>query len=165
MDLLPYLVRFHEQLLDAADAGGDDARAVAQRLTGPLESSARLMLLDALSRATDEISHELAPGSVDLRLRGLDPEFVVTLTAEAPLTAAEPPVTSERDHEAAGTSRMTLRLPEHLKTRVETAASQEGASVNTWLVRAVSTALDTGSGRRGPRSMPGEQTFRGWTRS
>ena len=36
------------------------------------------MLLDALSAAADEITRELAPGSVELRLRAGEPDFVVT---------------------------------------------------------------------------------------
>ena len=66
------------ELAVAADAGGEDARALAERLTAPLESAIRLMLLDALSGAADEITRELAPGSVELRLRAGEPEFVVT---------------------------------------------------------------------------------------
>lgn len=58
---------------------GDEARALAERLTAPLESAARLTMLNVLSAATDEITRELAPGSVDVRLRGLDPDFLVTL--------------------------------------------------------------------------------------
>ena len=36
------------------------------------------MLLDALSSAADEITRELAPGSVEVRLRGREPQFAVT---------------------------------------------------------------------------------------
>ncbi len=62
----------------AAEAGGDEARALAERLITPLDSATRLVLLEALSDAASEITQELAPGSVDLRLRGREPEFVVT---------------------------------------------------------------------------------------
>jgi hypothetical protein len=48
----------------AAEAGGKDARALAERLTGPLESAVRLALLDALSAAADEITRDLAPRPV-----------------------------------------------------------------------------------------------------
>ena len=78
MDLTPYVENLRRELAVAADAGGEDARALAERLTAPLESAIRLMLLDALSAAADEITRELAPGSVELRLRGGEPEFVVT---------------------------------------------------------------------------------------
>jgi len=176
MNLLPYIERLHEQLLVAADAGGDDARALAERMTAPLESAARLMLLDALSGAAAEITVELAPGSVDLRLRGVDPEFVVTtpIADAAPATehavldaAAAPSIlfpVSPSEAEEGSTSRTTLRLPDHLKSRAEAAAARDGLSVNTWLVRAVSAALD-GPERRPSRPATGEQNFTGWTRS
>src|SRR5213594_4329571 len=78
MDLTPYVANLRQALAVAADAGGPEARALAERLTVSLESATRLVLLDALSMAADEITRELAPGSVDVRLRGLDPQFVVT---------------------------------------------------------------------------------------
>src|SRR3954452_15079836 len=86
MDLSPYVENLRRELAVAADAGGDEARALAERLTAPLDSATRLMLLDALSAAADDITRELAPGSVELRLRGGEPRFVVT-----PAPADEPP--------------------------------------------------------------------------
>ena len=88
MDLSPYVENLRRELAVAADAGGEDARALADRLTAPLESAVRLMLLDALSAAADDITRELAPGSVELRLRAGEPDFVVT--PAAPPRAAEP---------------------------------------------------------------------------
>jgi hypothetical protein len=52
---------------------------VIERLTVSMESAIRLALLEALSAAAGEITTEMAPGSVQVRLRGRDPEFVVTL--------------------------------------------------------------------------------------
>src|ERR1035437_631450 len=76
MDLTPYVDRLGEELAAIADAVGEDVRAAAARLTPALGSAMRLTLLAALSAATDEITLDLAPGSVDLRLRGGDPQFV-----------------------------------------------------------------------------------------
>src|SRR5512144_1757013 len=87
MELTPCVETLRRDLAVAAEAGGDDARALAERLTAPLESAIRLMLLDALSAAADEITRELAPGSVELRLRAGEPDFVVT---PAPAEPAEP---------------------------------------------------------------------------
>src|SRR3954468_20315633 len=78
MELTSYVETLRRDLAVAAEAGGEDARALAERLTAPLEASIRLMLLDALSAAADDITRELAPGSVELRLRGGEPEFVVS---------------------------------------------------------------------------------------
>ena len=47
MDLTPHVDQIRRQLAVAADAGGEDARALAERLTAPLESAIRLTLLDA----------------------------------------------------------------------------------------------------------------------
>src|SRR6476469_4709420 len=94
MDLTQYVEKLRRDLAVAADAGGEDARALAERLTAPLESAIRLTLLEALSAAADEITRDLAPGSVEVRLRGREPGFVVTPPpAEQPFeeTAAPPP--------------------------------------------------------------------------
>ncbi|MDQ3406278.1 MAG: hypothetical protein M3548_23270, partial [Actinomycetota bacterium] len=94
MDLTPYVDNLRHELAVAADAGGADAKALAERLTAPLESAARLTLLNALSAAADEITRDLAPGSVDVRLHGIDPSFVVTLppTERSFDTPSAPPV-------------------------------------------------------------------------
>src|SRR6478672_11998311 len=95
MDLTPYVSNLRHELAVAADAGGDDARELAERLTAPLESATRLTLLTVLSAAMDEITRELAPGSVDVRLRGLDPAFVVTLPPTGGSAPVEPAVPVE----------------------------------------------------------------------
>jgi HicB family len=167
MDLTPYVENLRCALAVAADAGGDDARALADRLTAPLEPAVRLMLLDALSAAADEITRELAPGSVELRLRGGGPDFAVTPApvdepSESP-TAAPPPVSPDGDDGA--TARINLRLPEQLKAGIEQAASRERLSVNAWVVRVAAAAL--GHGNRGPAARPRGghgQTFTGWVR-
>ena len=173
MNLAQYIDDLHEQLMVAADAGGDDSRLLAERLTGPLESATRLILLDALAAAANEITRDLAPGSVEVRLRGRDPEFVVTPAAVndslEDVTDSEPRrigTTVEAETDEGNTARMTLRLPEQLKSRIEQAAGGESLSVNAWLVRAVADALDPGdrdrrSARRGP---PGGQRYTGWAR-
>jgi len=177
MELTPYVEELRRQLATAAAAGGDEARAVADRLTAPLDAAVRLVLLDALSAATGEISAELAPGSVDVRLRAGVPEFVVTAVAgdvaaarehdapEPPSAPAPPPAPAEAD--AGGSTRTTLRLPEHLKSQAEAAAARDGVSVNTWLVRAVAAALEQSTGRPAPQGRPaprGSGRVTGWVR-
>src|SRR3954471_4517833 len=127
MDLTQYVENLRRELAVAADAGGDDARALAERLTAPLESAIRLMLLDALSAAADEITSELAPGSVELRLRSGDPEFVVTpaVADEAAAGADQGPPPPLADADDAATARINVRLPEPLKARIEQAAARE----------------------------------------
>jgi hypothetical protein len=171
MDLRPYVDNLRSEFAVAAEAGGAEARSLAERLFVQLEAATRLMLLEALSAATDEITRELAPGSVHVRLRGREPAFVVTPansvladTADAgPATMRPAPAPPEGDD--GGTSRINLRLPDHLKTSAEEAAVRAGLSVNAWLVRAVATTLESGdrdhrSARRG-ESASGHY-FTGW---
>ncbi|MCV2462049.1 hypothetical protein OEB94_22520 [Streptomyces sp. ICN988] len=172
MDLTPYVDTLRRELAVAAEAGGDEARELAERLIAPLESATRLTMLNVLSAAMDEITRELAPGSVDVRLRGLEPDFVVTPPPTGGGGAAEPAAPVETlkapapaDADEGGTARVNLRLPAHLKTRAEEAASREGLSVNAWLVRAVSAAVDGGGApRTTERARNVGQSFTGWVR-
>lgn len=171
MDLTRYVNELRQQLEIAADAGGEEARQLAERLTAPLDAASRLVLLEALSDAAGEITRELAPGSVEVRLRGRDPEFVVTQAAHPAFeavaaAAATPPhtATAVADTDEGSTSRTTLRLPDHLKVRVEEAAARDGISVNAWLVRAVTGALEPASPRAPLREIRGGERFTGWVR-
>jgi hypothetical protein len=170
MDLAPYVSKLSADLAVAAEAGGEDARALAERLTAPLDSAVRLTLLEALSSAADEITRDLAPGSVEVRLRGREPTFVVTppptddffADTIPSVPAAAPPVA---DGDDGAMARINLRLPEQLKARIEEAAAREKVSANVWLVRAVAAALDSTSARSS--ASPGQfgrQQFTGWVR-
>ena len=157
MDMTPHVEKVRGELLLAAAAGGEDARALAERLIAPLDSALTLMLLNALSAAADEITRELAPGSVELRLRSGEPEFVVTpAPADEPGQAAPAPETTDE----AATARINLRLPEQLKAGIEQAANRERLSVNSWLVRAAAAAL---SGERPSGGRFGD-AYKGWAR-
>lgn len=166
MILATYVNSLREQLAVAADAGGDEARELAARLTAPLESATRLVLLEALSAAADEITRELAPGSVDVRLRAGEPEFVVTpAPSESAYGTGETrqPIGDAPDVEDGGTARLNLRMPEHLKQRIEAAAGAEGLSLNAWLIRAAHAAIENPAGWSG-RSSSGGDRFTGWVR-
>ena len=149
----------------AAEAGGDEARALAERLITPLDSATRLVLLETLSEAASEITQELAPGSVEVRLRGRDPEFVVTQPpAELSFEEARGIETTSAysgEIDESGASRTTLRLPDHVKARVDEAAGRDGLSVNAWLVRAVVAALEPGARDRRRSPSVGQQ-YTGW---
>jgi hypothetical protein len=175
IELETYVNKLSEQLAVAASAGGEEALALAQRLTAALESAARLTLLDALSAAAAEITSELAPGSVELRLRGSEPEFVVTAPpAEAAgeqHDSQEPTGGWAMSAGAAaagkgGIARINLRLPDQLKSQVEQSADREGLSINAWLVRAVAAAVDRGQpgGQREQRTARSGQRYTGWGR-
>jgi hypothetical protein len=110
-----------------------------------------------LSAAAGEVTRELAPGSVELRLRGREPSFVVTTPATRPAEPDPAPLVSPEG----ATARINFRLGEHLKSRIEDAAGEAGLSVNAWLGRAATAALE--SGERRPQRRVG-QRFTGWVR-
>jgi len=172
MDLNPYVAALGRELLTAVETGGDEGAAVIERLTVSMESAIRLAMLEALSAAADEITGEMAPGSVQVRLRGRDPEFLVSLPRAEPApreTVERAPLPADdavSAFEDGATTRINVRLPEQLKSAVEEAAGKEGRSVNAWLVRAASAALratehDHAADRRGK---PGAQRYTGWVR-
>jgi hypothetical protein len=162
MDLQPYVDAVRHELNVAAAAGGAEAQALADRLGAPLESAIRLALLEALSAAVEEITSELAPRSVEVRLRGRDPEFVVSAPLDEP--SAQQPL-GQFDvafgDDDGGTWRITLRLPQSLRAAVEAATRHDGSSLNAWLVRAVSAAVQSKAGRVTPGN-PRQVT--GWVR-
>jgi hypothetical protein len=175
MDLTPYVDRLGEELAAIADAVGEDVRAAAARLTPALGSAMRLTLLAALSAATDEITLDLAPGSVDLRLRGGDPQFVVILPDASSMEVDDEPddvaplggETQGPRHltaEGGPTSRINLRISAQLRARIEEAAGHEGLSANAWLVRAAAAALEANNrkGRGAQRALPTRRKYVGW---
>lgn len=183
MEMRPYVDNLCRELMVAAEAGGEDARVLVERLIGPLESAIRLTLLSVLSTAAEEITRDLAPQSVEVRLRGLDPSFVVMPplagesfedTAEGgfgdapdgvvPCAAGPWPPGPPNGDEGGAAARVNFRLSGQLKAQVEEAAGREGLSVNAWLVRAVTATLRP-DGRRPERRAPrSEQRYTGWVR-
>ena len=164
MDLALHVDSLRRHLTVAAEAGGEGARAVAERLAVPMEAAIRLALQEAVAAAAEEISCELAAGSVEVRLRGRDLEFVVTpQTTAGDQGGEEPPPPPVLDPDEAAVARINLRLPDQLKSRVEQAAGRDGLSVNSWLVRAAAAALERAApdGRREVRT---PQRFTGWAR-
>lgn len=166
MNLSNHVETLRQQFAIAADmVDSEETREVVARIAAGLEAATRLMLLEAISAAADEITRELAPGAVDVRLRGSEPEFVVTLPPDASGRAEDTAVAGllGARGEEGGTSRLNLRLPESLKDRIEEAARGDGLSLNSWLVRAAAVALE---GHRGHIAGPaaGSQRFTGWVR-
>jgi hypothetical protein len=147
MDITPYVEGLRHDLAAAAEAGGPEATGAAERLSLALDPAVRLALMDALSQAAAEITAELPVGSVDVRLKGREPQFVVdvpTLPApaapEAP-AAPTPPASEEAEEDEDGAvARITLRIPESVKAKAEELAARSGHSLNSWLVNVVRAA-------------------------
>ena len=169
MNLNPYVEDVRRHLLLAAEAGGEEARAVAERLVAPLEAALLLNLQHALSAAAEEITMELAPGSVRMCLRGRDPEFVVAPPPGEPVAESgpDPAVASIPIEDDDGALwRVNVRMPDRLKPSIERAARQEGLSVNAWLVRAAAAAAGRSESERGHerRAPQASQRHTGWVR-
>jgi hypothetical protein len=177
MDIGPYIENIHTQLDATAQTGGKEARELARRLAQPLDAAIRLAIQDVLAAAAEEITVELAPGSVELRIRGREPQFVVT-TPPAELVVQQEADGQDEDlgdwvsSRPAGEgdegtiSRINVRMPESLKAGIEHAAEREGLSINAWLVRAAAARLERSVGTRGRerRAPHGAQRYSGWAR-
>jgi hypothetical protein len=146
MDITPYVESLRHDLAAAAEAGGPEAKQAAERLALALDPAVRLALMDALSQAAAEITAELPTGSIDVRLRGREPEFVVdvpTMPMPAPAAPTPPSPPSPEDAEDAedgALARITLRIPESVKYKAEELATKGGHSLNSWIVNVVRSA-------------------------
>jgi hypothetical protein len=159
MDLSDYVDALRSALTTAAAAGGEQARETAWLLADTMEPAVRLAVIDALSAMAAEVTAALEGSLVDIRVRGRDPEVVVVQAEEHHPAEEPPPEGDEPDGDDGSVARISLRLPDHLKTRAEAAAAAAGLSLNAWLVRAVALGLRGPAGSaptgRGPRRYSG----------
>ena len=141
MDITPYVESLRQDLAAAAAAGGPEAQAAAERLSLALEPAMRLALMDALSQAAAEITSELAVGSVDVRLRGREPQFVVDVpSTPVPVEPPAAPALSGTPDDDGDVARITLRIPEAVKYKAEELATKGGHSLNAWIVNVLRAA-------------------------
>jgi HicB family len=142
MQMANHIRAIQSDLAAAAALGGDAAAEAGRRLSETLESSLHLRLLDILTEAALALSEALPDGHVEVRLAGREPELVYVRDVDE----SEPAQAAGEELSA----RITLRLPEGLKSRIEAASDVEGVSTNAWIVRALARALD-GRGQRSIR--------------
>src|SRR5215217_5611014 len=164
MNLSPYLEGVRTGVQNAAALADENTQQVAYKLGTAVESATRLALISALSDAAGVISAELAPSSVELRMSGDDPEFVVTVSSPSSEPALllpgggsgeDVPADLGEPDEDEPLSRISLRLPASVKARVDEQAAKDGISTNAWLVRAVMDALtDRRAGTTWPEPPP-----------
>jgi hypothetical protein len=133
MQIDGYVQALRDDLVRVAAVGDESTARAAELLAVALESSLGRRLQEALGEAALELSSQLDNGRIEVRIAGGDPELVLVRDDGAP---AEPPA------DEAFTARITLRLPESLKARLEAAATREGVSVNTWLVHVLAHAAE-----------------------
>ncbi len=146
MDITPYVDSLRRDLVSAAEGAGPELQQAAERLAFALDPAARLALMEAISQAASEITAEMPDGGVDVRLDGRDLDFVVHAPQAVPAPPLPPPPpTAPEPEDDGGVSRITLRLPESVKTKAEDAAASAGQSLNTWLVNIVRAATRDGA--------------------
>jgi hypothetical protein len=160
LDLTEYVDALRAHLTAAAATGTEQTRETARLLSDTMEPAVRLAVTDALAAMAAEVTAAWDGGLVDIRLRGRDPEVVVVHADEPAPPPPKEPAAAEDD---GSTARISLRLPDSLKTRAEEAAAASGVSLNAWLVRAVAAGLREPT--EPPRSGRGPRRYSGFARS
>lgn len=122
------------------DLGDDTVAEVAERIADVLGRSVPGRVLDLLSDAAAELTATLPEGRVDIRVAGDDVDM--TYVADEPMAAGD---VGGDDLSA----RITLRLGEGLKSRLEAAASSDGVSVNTFILRTLERGTSSNRSRGG----------------
>jgi hypothetical protein len=145
MDIDGHIDALRADLGATAGLGDDATMRIAEQLSRALAPAFRLRLQDMLAEAALELNDQLPSGHVELRLSGND----------VGLAYAEADRGSDVVADEAQAARVTLRLPEHLKARAESAAAGDGVSLNTWLVRSIARALDHGRTARPGQRLTG----------
>ena len=140
-----------EDLVRFAALGDENTSRAAELLSVAIESSLGRRIQDALAEAALELNDQLESSHVEFRVAGHDLQLVLVREDG---TVPEPA-------DEAFSARITLRLPESLKQRVESAAVREGASVNTWLVQALQRAVES----RRPSSSGSRNRLTGYGRN
>ena len=140
MNIDTYIEKLRESLRAAAELGGDEAKQAADRVGVALAPAARLAIMEAVTQAAAEISSELPSGSVGVRLEGEGLQFDFHHGAES---YPQPPAAPADDEDDSLTARVTLRIPESVKARVEECATTAGVSLNSWITTVLREASTT----------------------
>jgi hypothetical protein len=138
MNVAAYVEALQQDLANVAGIGDEHVAEAARRIAAALESSLRLRLTDALGEAAAELTNQLPNGHIEVRLTGGDPELVYVEEQGAPMPSPDDSLSA----------RVTLRLPETLKSIIDAAAQDAGVSANTWLLQQISKSANPQ--RRGP---------------
>lgn len=144
MELSSYVEGLRRKLASLTRFAPEEVAKLAEQLADALDSSVRLTLLEVLSAAAAQITEQLDNTVIDVRLSGGEPEFVITTVQMEP---EEPAAGTGQEPSAdeAGIARITLRLSEALKGKIEAQAAAAGQSVNSWLAHAAIRALEARS--------------------
>ena len=145
MNVAAYVEALQQDLANVAGVGDEAIAEAARRIAAALESALRLRLMDALGEAAAELTNQLPDGHVEVRVAAGEPELVYVADPGAPTPTGLEDLTA----------RITLRLPETLKTIVDAAAQEAGVSANTWLLQQITRSADPKRRQPGGRRMTG----------
>jgi hypothetical protein len=155
MQIDGHIQALREDLVRVASLGDESTTRAAELLSVALEASVARRLQDVLAEAALELNAQLDAAHVEVRIAGRDPELVLV---------HEDGTVSEAVDEAFS-ARITLRLPESLKQRIEAAATRDGTSANTWLVQALQRSVEANRPVSGAREYGGRNRLTGYGRS
>lgn len=166
MNLDPYLASVLADLDRATALADEPTRQVAAKVATAVEPALRLALVHALSDAAANVTSELTDAAVVVRMEGRDPVLSVHRTEAAPPVAPQPvaPPASEPpvDTDDGETARVTVRLPQSLKTRIDRLAVEADLSLNTWIVQALRRATTSGVGGPDASTTQSARRVTGW---
>jgi len=145
MKMSSFIERCAQDLRSLGKLGGPDLESAVERLLPSLEPILRTRLLDALSEVAKDVTENLPGGTLEARLDGEEITFAFLPETEAP-----------RETPTDLNARITLRLPDDLKSRIEQAATREGVSLNSWLLKASERGSYSVTFSPGKRQMKGK---------
>ena len=160
MEIAHYVGQVQRHIAAAAELADDSTKRTAAALATAAEAGIRLAVLSAVTDAAAEVTTALLDAD-----SGHAPQITVVLDRDEiriDVTSTTPsaPVAEPRVDDGDATARISLRLSEALKADIDRAATTDGVSVNTWLVRAAAAALP---GRARPANPQARNTrITGW---
>jgi hypothetical protein len=133
-------------VISVGELGDDTVAEVAGRIAEVLGRSIPSRILDLLSEVAAEVSAELPDGRLEIRVAGDDVDLAYV--DDAPARADSPAGDGDGERDRDMSARITLRLSESLKARVEGGAAREGISVNAFIVRTLEHGAAGGHQRK-----------------
>jgi hypothetical protein len=124
-------------VISVGELGDESVAEAADRIAEVLGRSIPSRVLDLLSEVAAELSAELPDGRVEIRVAGDDVDLAYVSDDAAGTAGSDIAGDGDRDRDRDRdmSARITLRLSESLKTRVEEGAARQGISVNAFIVR------------------------------
>ena len=122
-------------VISVGELGDDTVAEVADRIAEVLGRSIPSRVLDLLSEVAAEVSAELPDGRLEIRVAGDDVDLAYLEDTSAGAAGTGGGSDDDREPDRDMSARITLRLSESLKGRVEESAARQGISVNAFIVR------------------------------